>query len=232
MASKARKAFDDNARDIERLLEIHQGAGGTSPGRRYSLEVLNKSAIILITSFWEAYCEDIAAEGLEHIVKHSTSADSLSKKIKQIISKELKADSNELSIWSLCGEGWKQILQSRLERMREQRNRNLNTPKFENIDNLFLNALGIACISSSWKWAKKMTVTRAREKLDMYVALRGEIAHRGTALKPVTKPQVEDYFNFVKQLASKTGGAVNSHVMKITGKPLWAKRKRIIKKSE
>ena len=37
-------------------------------GRRYHLEVLNKSAIVLVTSFWEAYCEDIAAEGLAHIV--------------------------------------------------------------------------------------------------------------------------------------------------------------------
>lgn len=39
---------------------------GTARGRRFDLEVLNKSAIVLITSYWEAYCEDIAAEALDH----------------------------------------------------------------------------------------------------------------------------------------------------------------------
>ena len=55
MPSKAWKAFNQNAGDIQRLLVIHQEEGGTSPGRRYRLEALNKSAIVLTTSFWEAY---------------------------------------------------------------------------------------------------------------------------------------------------------------------------------
>ncbi len=226
MPSKAYRAFSENADDIQRLLGIHEERGGTSPGRRYGLEVLNKSAIVLITSFWEAYCEDLAAEGLEHIVTHAASAVSLPKGIKQIIAKELKKDANELAVWSLCDDGWKQVLRSNLQRLRDQRNKRLNSPKTENIDTLFHNALGIPHVSSSWRWAKKMTVTRAREKLDGYVVLRGEIAHRGKAAKTVTKAKVEDYFEFVKKLASKTGGTVNSHVLKITGKPLWPSFRR------
>jgi len=221
MPSKAWKSFDQNAQDIERLLELHQEKGGTSPGRRRGLEVLNKSAIVLITSYWEAYCEDIATEGLEHIVQHGRSPDQLPKEIKQIIAKELKADPNDLSVWSLCGEGWKTILKTRLDHLRDQRNRKLNTPRTQNIDDLFLQALGLSSISSSWKWPKKMTIDRARNKLDNYVTLRGEIAHRGIAANAVTKNQVEDYFYFIKRLVSKTGSAVNSHARKITGKPLW-----------
>lgn len=230
MSSKAWKAFNQNASDIKRLLEIHQEEGGTSPGRRYRLEVLNKSAIVLITSFWEAYCEDIAAEGLEHIVKYSNTSDALPKEIKQMIAKELKTDLNELSVWSLTGDGWKAILQDRLQRFQDQRNKRLNTPKTQNIDKLFLYALGMPHVSSSWTWAKKMTVARAREKLDKYVTLRGEIAHRGKAAQSVTKAQADDYFNFIKTLASKTGGAVNSHVRKLTGRPLWRilKRRRLL----
>ena len=53
MPSKAKKAFDDNANDIKRLLEIHLQFGGSKQGRRRQLEVLNKSGIVLITSFWE-----------------------------------------------------------------------------------------------------------------------------------------------------------------------------------
>ena len=227
MPSRARKRFDENAKDIEKLLKLHEEKGGTSQGRRRGLEVLNKSAIVLITSFWEAYCEDIAAEGLEHIVKHGASPDSLPKEIKQIIAKELKADPNPLSVWALCGDGWKHILKTRLDRLREQRNRKLNTPKAQNIDDLFLQSLGLTSISSSWRWAKKMKADRARGKLDRYAILRGEIAHRGTAAKSVTKAKVEDYFDFIKRLVSNTDGAVNSHAKRVTGKPLWPTLRRI-----
>ena len=66
-----------------------------------------------------------------------------------------------------------------------------------------------------------MTVQRATDKLDEFVVLRGAIAHRGRDSKSVTKAQVDDYLPFIKRLAAKTGGAVNSHVKSITGKTLW-----------
>ena len=50
MASQARQAFDRNVMDVERLLEIHADVGGDVQGRRFGLEVLNKSAVVLITA--------------------------------------------------------------------------------------------------------------------------------------------------------------------------------------
>ena len=47
MPSKAYVAFTQNASDIQRLLEIHREQSGTSPGRRYKLEVPNKSPSFL-----------------------------------------------------------------------------------------------------------------------------------------------------------------------------------------
>jgi hypothetical protein len=69
MPSEARKSLDDNLEDIRRLLALHATVGGKGKGRRYGLGVLNKSPVVLITAYWEAYCEDIAAEALAHIVK-------------------------------------------------------------------------------------------------------------------------------------------------------------------
>lgn len=63
-----------------------------------------------------------------------------------------------------------------------------------------------------------MNAQRAREKLDKFVTLRGEIAHRGKTANSVTKAQVEDYFLFLKQIVKKTGGFVNSHVKKLQAK--------------
>jgi hypothetical protein len=141
--------------------------------------------------------------------------------MKKQIAKELKEDKNELALWSVADVGWKQILNSRLAKLQEERNRKLNTPKSVNIDDLFMSALGISKISNSWKWSTKMNCKRARRKLDKYVTLRGSIAHRGISLKSVTKSDVEDYFDFIKQLAAKTGGEVNIHVKGITGRRLW-----------
>jgi hypothetical protein len=220
MPSKARTAFDKNLNDIERLMELHQQEGGTSRGRRYNLEVLNKSAIVLITSYWEAYCEDIAAEALEHIIKHSKTSDTLPKELKKAIAKELESDKNNLAVWEVADGKWKNYLQNRLETLQEARNRKLNTPRSDNIDQLFESAVGITKVSNSWKWAR-MTVSRARAKLDIFVTLRGSIAHRGKSSKSVTKAQVRDYLGFIKRLAAKTGGKANSHVKSVTGKPLW-----------
>jgi len=225
MPSKARKAFDANTKDIERLLELHTKEGGVQKGRRYGLEVLNKSAVVLITAYWEAYCEDIAAEGLEHIVKHSKSAEALPKELKKEIAKVINGNKNELELWKIADDGWRTYLKDRLSELQTKRNRRLNTPKADNIDELFRSAVGISKISSEWRWPKKMTAQRAREKLDKYVTLRGAIAHRGQYSVSVKKADVDDYFAFIKQLASKTGGAVNRHVKSITGRPLWLTRR-------
>jgi hypothetical protein len=221
MASKAWHAFRANAEDIERLLELHEQHGGVQPGRRFGLEVLNKSAIVLITSFWEAYCEDVAAEGLNHIVEKASTSDQLPVDLRKLIAKDLKADVHDLRVWDLAGDGWRKVLGGRLDILREARNRKLNTPKTQNINELFASALGIREVSAAWHWPKKMTATRASRKLDKYVTLRGEIAHRGSASKSVTKTQVKDYYEFVQKIGSKTGGQVNSHVKRITGTPLW-----------
>ena len=137
MPSKARFKFNANADDIGRLLEIHKDLGGDKKGRRFRLEVLNKSAIVLITAIWEAYCEDLAKEALEHIVKNAPDSTALPKELKKRIAKELKEDKNEVMVWTLADPGWRIVLTKRLSNLAEERNRKLNTPKAQNIIDLF-----------------------------------------------------------------------------------------------
>ncbi len=229
MASKARTAFDKNAKDIQRLIELHEDVSGTGPGRRYGVEVLNKSAIVLITAFWEAYCEDIAAEGLEHIVKHSKSADALPDELKKTIAKKLKKEPHELELWKIADDGWRGYLSSHLEDLKKERDRRLNTPKTDQIDELFKAAVGIEKMSRHWYWPKKMKSDRAKEMLDDFVTLRGAIAHRGQHDTSVTKKNVTDYFEHIKLLVAKTGGEVNKHVLKVTKKALWQRTKKRVK---
>ena len=225
MPSKARIALEENLKDVERLLELHEQEGGSATGRRYGLEVLNKAAVVLITAYWESYCEDIAEEALEHIVSHAPTADALPKEIKKNIAKELKDNPSEIAVWDIADGKWRDLLKKRLKTLKEARNRKLNTPKYKNIDELFESAIGLTDVSSKWVWAKKLTFEKARQKLDKYVALRGEIAHRVKANTSVTKTQVVDYLKFINKAVSKTGGAVNSYVFRITGSKLFKKLK-------
>lgn len=220
MPSKARKAFDENAADIERLLEIHEHLGGDAKGRRYRVEVLNKSAIVLITAFWEAYCEDLAAEALQHLIDNCQTAYELPLDLRKRVARELKNDVNEIAIWTLSDHGWKKYLSSRLQSLANERGRKLNTPKASNIVDLFDTALGLKDISIRWRW-KGMSIENAKRKLDEYIELRGAIAHRGKHSKSCTKAHVKDYFSHVKRIVSKTGGCVNSYVKRVTGKDLW-----------
>lgn len=219
MLSDAKKSFDANVVDITRLLELHSAVGGDLKGRRYGLEVLNKSAIVLITAFWEAYCEDLASEALGFIVDNVSSADLLPKELKKQVAKEINSTKNELEVWKIADRGWQRYLKERLEIMKEKRNRDLNTPKASKIDELFFSTLGIETMSDSWTW-KKMSSIKARQKLDKYVTLRGAVAHRGKDSETIKKDQVEDYFGFIRTLAQKTGDAVNRHVGSITKKSL------------
>jgi hypothetical protein len=66
-----------------------------------------------------------------------------------------------------------------------------------------------------------MSATQAREKLDRYITLRGEIAHRGMPADKVKKAAVTDFFGHVEHLVRLTGGKANSHVTSATGKALW-----------
>ena len=220
MASEARRAFDRNAEDVKRLLEIHVDVGGDAQGRRFGLEVLNKSAIVLITAIWEAYCEDVAAEALHHLVANAQSGSKLPKELKKKIASDINAKLNPLAMWDLADDGWKARAAARLSSLMEERNRRLNTPKSDQIDELFANAIGLPGVSGAWRWPK-MSVAQAKAKLDKFVTLRGEIAHRGAAASSVKKTHVTDYLKHVTRLVAKTGGRVNAHVKHATGKPLW-----------
>jgi RiboL-PSP-HEPN len=220
MAGTAKRAFEENAADIVRLIELHEQIGGNAPGRREGLEVLNKSAIVLITSYWEAYCEDVANEALAHIIKHARTAEALPQELRKQLAQEIKKASHDLEIWKIADDGWKKYLSDRIARISEDRNRRLNTPKTEQINQLFFQSVGLRSVSDSWKWSKKMTISRAQKKLDEFIELRGAIAHRGKAAKSVKKADVTNYFEFVKKLVAETGKKVNKHVLDLTGHPL------------
>ncbi len=221
MPSAARRSFDSNCGDVDRLLDIHTRIGGTGPGRRHDVEVLNKGGVVLLTAFWEAYCEDLAAEALQHLITNSANAGVVPLELRKLVAKEFKKQgAHDLAAWELADDGWRQLLQARLTSLQQERNRSLNTPKTAQINSLFYEALGLDDVSAAWYW-HRMTRARAEEKLDHFVTLRGDVAHRGAAAAGVSKGHVTKYYNHVKRLVGRTGGRVNRFVKDATGTPLY-----------
>jgi hypothetical protein len=58
------------------------------------------------------------------------------------VAKELKEELHELAVWRLADTGWRTELASRLTALKEKRDRQLNTPKTQQIDDLFKQRLG------------------------------------------------------------------------------------------
>lgn len=227
MPSNARKAFDENLVDIEHLLDFYRIAETLyeeDPPEDFpkNTDVVLRSAIVLLITYWEAYIEDITSEAIINISKHIKEPDALPKDLKKSILKELESESNELAMWNLTGDGWRNLLTSRLESMRIARNRSFNTPKSQATRDFISSTIGIPDITQSWS-LQGMSPQEACNALDALIEIRGKIAHRGRITERITIDSVEKSTSFIKKLVSKTGGEINKTVEQLTGTPLWKK---------
>jgi hypothetical protein len=140
--------------------------------------------------------------------------------LRKLVARELKDDLNNLAIWQLADDGWRTVLTARLERLQEEHNRALNTPKTNQITALFTDAVGIDDVADQWYW-QKMESARAKEKLDEFITLRGDIAHRGSAASSVHKSAVRNYYGHVKHLVDCTERHVGAVIGSVSGQPPW-----------
>jgi RiboL-PSP-HEPN len=218
--SQAAKGFAVSSKDVDRLLEIHEKLTGVGRGYRADVEVLNKSAIVLLCAVWEAYCEDLADEALRHLVSHSADPSALPKLLKQNIAKELKSNPNELAVWQLAGSGWKTHLEGRMNALKERRDFDWNNPKTVHVEKVFEHAVGTRGVTLAWHW-KHVSASSAGKKLDKMVELRGDIAHRGKAAEKVKKFHVVRYLTHINRLVETTDDRMREEVTRITKKSPW-----------
>ncbi len=218
--SEAWKAFEGNKADVDRLLHIHDDISGGGPGRKHGVEVLNKSAIVLITASWEAYVEDVAKEAFDLMLEGKTKPDSWPNKVRALASKTLRESKNELDVWELAGKGWKKVLKSHRQEAVQRWVGKLDTPKSAQVAELFETLLGLKNVCAHWSW-QSMSPTQAAKKLDSYITVRGAIAHRTRHDEAIKKGWVRDYLAHVERLVALTDGAVCNHVVEVTGVFPW-----------
>lgn len=212
-----RSLLDDAVPDIERLVEFHEKETGTARGRRRpDIQVVSRSAVVLICASWEAFCEDLAAEALRHLADHAPKGASLPKEIKKTLKKSLLDEKNELAIWDLADDGWRTALRARAKLLTDDDDRSLNTPKPRQVKDFFDQNVGIADITAAWLWHKN-DQQRTTQLLNDFVVLRGAIAHRRSPAGGVRKKKATDGLDLVLRLAEKSAECVSDHLLKHTG---------------
>jgi hypothetical protein len=209
-----------NMQEVDRLTAIHETLTGTARGRRHRVEVLNKSAIVLITACWEAFVEDSATQAFDFLLTHAKTPDRFPIKIRVLASRELKNSTDERMVWNLAGAGWKKVLKDYRNEILKRFVVSLNTPRPANIDKMFNDLLDVGPVSSSWRW-RKLKAPQARKTLDDFITLRGDIAHRVSTATSVPKARVQQYRDFTFRIAVKTSNYLNMELEKIVKKGPW-----------
>jgi hypothetical protein len=140
----------DNTDEVSRLVEIHAQVAGIGRGKKGGVEVLNKSAFVLLVACWESFVEELAIAGFDFLLKNAKKADVFPNKVLVLASKKLRQNSDETKVWKLAGSGWKQVLRNHRDRIIKKHTEPFNTPREANINNLFESLLGLKRISKNW----------------------------------------------------------------------------------
>ena len=220
MPSRAKNAFQDNSLDIQELWKIHEEIGGQGPGRKYGVEVLNRSAIVFITACWESYIEDLASEAFDFLLANAPSSTVIPKKVKALASKSLVADKDSTKVWDLADNGWRTLLLTHKTTTLLNWLGSFNTPKTAQVNGLYEELLGLKSLSSNWYW-KGMSKENAEKKLDEFIQVRGDIAHRLNPTMPVKKGLGIKYLQHVNGLVERCENIVAKHLYTQTGTAPW-----------
>lgn len=206
----------ENVKEVDRLLEIHSQITTKGPGRKYNVAVLHKSSIVLLVACWEAFIEDLAEAALEHMIKaaknHNVFPDSVLERI--------GSKCSGTKAWNLAGEGWRNVLRSNLKEVLAKTTGMLNTPKTEQVDNLFAKTIGLQHLSDSWKW-KGESASQSKTALDEIVSLRGSIAHRVKSAGAVHLSDVRSSREFIFRLCVRSHNRVRQFIVSQMGASPW-----------
>lgn len=141
------------------------------------------------------------------MLAHALTADAIPNKVKSLAIKDIKNEANSLKLWGLADTGWRTILLRHKAEVHEKWLGKFNTPKTEQVDGLYEEMLGLNSLSSHWAW-KGMKADRAKTKLDDFITVRGNIAHRIRDAGPVAKNTGAAYLTHVRQIVDRCERAV------------------------
>ena len=210
------KELIDNLTETESLLDIHRKVAGNGPGRKYGVEVLNKSALVLLVACWEAYVEDTVSAALDFMITNCIDHKVFPKNVLERVGSTKQG----LKSWDLAGDGWKTELRANMTAILAKTTGLLNTPRAGQVDELFFKVIGLPNLSSTWKW-NNVTSTQITNRLSDLIATRGAIAHRVKHSDKVYKKTVIEAAHLIGRLSARTNNETRTHVHRLIGTYPW-----------
>ncbi len=220
MSSTAKSAFDLNKADIDQLWQIHGDYAGQGVGAKHGVEVLNRSVVIFVTACWESYVEDFAKECFDLMVAKCPSFDDIPIKARNYATKPIFDQKDSRAVWGLAGNGWRKVMHDHKDAVVGNWLSTFNTPKSPQVTSLFDELLGVPDVTKWWKW-KNMSSRQAATKLDDFITIRGNIAHRVKDAKPVYKTAGSSYLEHVERVIECVESGMFKHLEQITKSPPW-----------
>ncbi|WP_412027451.1 HEPN domain-containing protein [Deinococcus yunweiensis] len=220
MPSKAFLKFVENRHDVLLLWHAHREMLGKTKKLNSKAEVINRATIVFITAFWESYIEDLAEEAYNILLGSSAGESVVPNMVRSGISRTLQESNNPLNLWQLAGDGWRTLLNDHKDRILKERIEYFHSPKSEKVKELFSDLLGIRDITRFWV-NDTLDANACRVRLDEFITMRGNIAHRIRHDKRVFKRNAKDYMSLVNFLCTATDNAVLQHLYATTGSEPW-----------
>lgn len=213
MPSVAFQKFEKNMLDdVDRIIQSHKQLNHRGLGRR-GLGHITRSGVLMLCAAWELYLEEIIVESVNVLIARATSPTSLPQAVQKEIAKHVKDSKHELKALELAGDGWKVTYHNHTT----QSLVGFNTPKSVNVNRLFERFVGIADLSDDWSIGSS--------SLDKFVAVRGDIAHKGKDAGYITISNLNDYRSQIHRCVIDTDNTLANHLKKSTsGSAPWRRR--------
>lgn len=71
MRSKSHNNLHKRLQDLAQLYAAHTARAGTSAGRKYGVDALNRAGLVLLSAHLEGFIEDLVKETIDVIIANS-----------------------------------------------------------------------------------------------------------------------------------------------------------------
>ena len=189
MSAAKTQTLEPLLQDAAEINKAHSNLRTGLRGRQWGLGGLNRSAIVLAVSAWEAYVEDLAIECVELI---------------RPVQQPAVGQPWPLRAWPAINAATRTLIGR------------FNTPNSRNVISLLATAIGLTDVTIGWHY-RACSRTRAVALLDALLDVRHEIAHGVNPRPAVHNGYARWAPMFVQRIAECTEVTVRDYLVNVLG---------------
>lgn len=230
MPSNAYNNLDKRLQDLTQIYQAHTARAGSTAGRKYGVEALNRAGVVLLSAHLEGFIEDLVKESIVVINANSVPMGKLPDRLRAVQTEKdliepIREDDYKKANARICkaaptiAKFWTDTeLSSTTNLSAQPIIKVMNNPGTTLINRMFWYfKIDEVMELISWKRANNKAV---KDTINELVGKRNKIAH-GTVEIKVTKPEVEKYEKYVKGVAVALDNKMAQFLKPLIGKDPW-----------